>query len=92
MKRLADYKESNQAITMGLMEKINTDGLSIVIDNMKNAQIDISSFNELLRVLTLINENIQNQSLIPIEQIQKQLGLPFAISSSESHISLSFLF
>ena len=92
MKRLTDYKESNQAITMGLMKKINTDGLSIVIDNMKNAQIDISSFNELLRVLTLINENIQNQSSIPIEQIQKQLGLPFAISSSENHISLSFLF
>jgi hypothetical protein len=59
---------------MGLMKKIDTDGLSAVIENMKQAHLDIHAMNELTQVLTHINQQIQTTATIPLEQIQNRLG------------------
>lgn len=75
LKRHNTSNEWNQTITMGLMKKIDSDGLGIVIENMKGARFDIISINELTQELISINNYIQNQSSISIEQIQNQLGL-----------------
>jgi hypothetical protein len=63
---------------MGLMKKIDTDGLGAVIENMKEAHLDINSINELTQVLTHINHHIQTQSSVSLEQMQTQLGLFFS--------------
>lgn len=60
---------------MGLIKKIETDGLGIVIENMKEAHLDIDSMNELIQELIRINHYIQTQPSVSIEQIQNQLGL-----------------
>ena len=39
LKRLTGFGELNQSITMGLMKKIDTDGLGAVIENIKEAHI-----------------------------------------------------
>ncbi len=77
LKRLTGFSELNQSITMGLMKKINTDGLSAVIENMKEAHLDINSMNELIQALTHINHHIQTPTSASLEQIQNQLGLFF---------------
>jgi hypothetical protein len=59
---------------MGLMKKIDTDGLNTVIENMKEAHLDIKSMNELIEVLIHINQHIQTPSSVSLEQIQNQLG------------------
>ncbi len=57
------------------MKKIETDGLGIVIENMKEAHLDIDSINKLIQELIRINDYIQTQPSISIEQIQNQLSL-----------------
>jgi hypothetical protein len=74
LKRSIGFNELNQSITMGLMKKIDTDGLSAVIENMKQAHLDIYVMNELTQVLTHINQQIQTTTSIPFEQIQNRLG------------------
>jgi hypothetical protein len=59
---------------MGLMKKIDMDGLGIVIENMKEAHLDINSINELIQELIRLNHYIQTQPPISIEQIQNQLS------------------
>lgn len=56
------------------MKKIDTDGLNTVIENMKEAHLDIKSMNELIEVLIHINQHIQTPSSVSLEQIQNQLG------------------
>jgi hypothetical protein len=60
---------------MGLMKKIEMDGLGIVIENMNEAHLDIDSINKLIQELIRINHYIQTQPSISIEQIQNQLSL-----------------
>ncbi len=74
LKRLTSFGELNQTITLGLMKKIGTDGLGAVIENIKDAQLDINSINELIQVLAQINHYIQTQPSVSLEQIQNQLG------------------
>jgi DNA-binding transcriptional regulator YhcF (GntR family) len=75
LKRLTSFGELNQSITMGLMKKIHTDGLSAVIENMKEAHLDNDTMNKLIQALTHINHHIQTQSSVSLEQMQNQLGL-----------------
>ncbi len=56
------------------MKKIDMDGLGIVIENMKEAHLDINSINELIQELIRLNHYIQTQPPISIEQIQNQLS------------------
>ncbi len=56
------------------MKKIDMDGLGIVIENMKEAHLDINSINELIQELIRLNHYIQTQPSISIEQIQNQLS------------------
>ncbi len=74
LKRSIGFNELNQSITMGLMKKIDTDGLDAVVENMKEAHLDINSINQLIQVLTHINQHIQTPVSISFEQIQNQLG------------------
>lgn len=60
---------------MGLMKKIDTDGLNTVIENIKDTHLDYNSINKLIQTLTQINGYIQTPSSVSLEQIQKQLGL-----------------
>ncbi|CAF1322126.1 unnamed protein product [Adineta steineri] len=82
LKRHIGSGELNQTITMGLMKKINTDGLGIVIENMKEAHLDIDSMSKLLQELICINNYIQTQSSISIEQIQNHLAMAYFIETS----------
>jgi len=59
---------------MGLLKKIDTDGLEAVIENIKEAHLDSDSMNKLIQVLTCINHHIQSQSSVTLEQMQNQLG------------------
>lgn len=62
---------------MGLMKKVESDGLATVIENMKGARFNINSLDELVQELISINDYIQTQPNVSIEQIQNQLGLTF---------------
>jgi len=62
---------------MGLMKKIDTDGLGTVIENIKEAHLDNDSMNKLIQALTCINHHIQSQSSVTLEQMENQLGLFF---------------
>jgi hypothetical protein len=62
---------------MGLMKKIDTDGLGAVIENIKESQLDIDSINALIQTLSRIDHHIQSRSSVSLEQIQNQLGLFF---------------
>ena len=59
---------------MGLMNKIDTDGLGVVIENITDAQLEIDSIAELQQIFTRINHYIQTQPSISLEQIQNQLS------------------
>ena len=74
LKRSIGFNELNQSITMGLMKKISTNGLATVIENIKEARVEINSMNELVQALTQINQHIQTPASISFEQIQNQLG------------------
>ena len=77
LKRMAISGDLNQIITMNLMKKINTNGLGAVVENMNDAQLDMNSVKKLIQALIHINHHIRNRSIISLEQIQNQLGLPF---------------
>ena len=64
----------NQSITMGLMKKIQTDGLGVVVENMKEAHLEINAMHELTQVLTDIHQHLQTPTSISLEQLHKQLG------------------
>lgn len=63
---------------MGLMKKIDTDGLGVVIENMKEAHLEINAMQELTQALTEINHHLQVQTSVSLEQLQKQLGGSFS--------------
>lgn len=75
---------------MGLMKKIDTEGLDTVIENIKNAHLDNESINKLIQSLAHISHHIQKQSTVSIEQIQKQLGIYLFILSKFFTIILFF--
>lgn len=56
------------------MKKIDTDGLGVVIENMKEAHLEINAMQELTQALTEINHHLQVQTSVSLEQLQKQLG------------------
>ena len=74
MKRGTGFNDLNQSITMGLMKKIDTDGLGVVVEKMKEAHLEINAMHELTQALTDINHHLHIQSSISLEQLQKQLG------------------
>ena len=74
LKRLTGFNELNQSITMGLMKKIETNGLGIVVENMKDAHLESSAMHELTQALADINQHLQLPSSISLEQLHKQLG------------------
>ena len=83
LKRHATSNEWNQTITMGLMKKVESDGLATVIENMKGARFNINSLDELVQELTCINDYIQTQPSVSVEQIQNQLSLTFFMETRD---------
>lgn len=59
---------------MGLMKKIETDGLGVVVENMKEAHLESNAMHELTQALVDTNQNLQTPSSISLEQLHKQLG------------------
>jgi hypothetical protein len=74
VKRHISSGDIQRTILMGLMNKINTDGLGVVIDNITDAQLEIDSIVELQQTLTRINHYNQTQPPVTLEQIQNQLS------------------
>ena len=74
MKRRVHSGDLQQTIIMGLMNKIQTDGLSILIDHLHDAHMDIEPVNELEQTFTRLHRFMQSQATVPLEQLQNQLS------------------
>lgn len=82
MKRHTNAGDLQQTISMGLIRKIDKNGLTTVIDNISDAHLDFQPIDALQKVLSSIDQYNHSDASISIEQIQNQLSYLFIESDS----------
>jgi hypothetical protein len=90
IKRRIRADDFHQSICLGLMHKIDRDGLAVLIEHLQEStNIEIDAVQQLLDVLTLINQYLQRQTSVSIEDLLNQLSSILSLLVSNEKINMS---